>query len=126
MSRPIIILIVAISVACLYGAGTYNTYRVTGEMLDRIEETQQLALSGDTQKAQEALAEMEQFWEKKEELLTLYIRHNDIDYVKKTLAELPALIQFGDPAEFCSKLDETRETVNHIWESELPLVKNIL
>ena len=126
MNRPIAIAIVAGCLIGIYAAGTTHTYRITQEMQNKLTATEQIALSGKSDKAKESAEEMQRFWEEEEKRLMLYIRHNDIDLVAKNLSELTQLIQFGDTAEFCAKLNETQVLVKHIWESDLPLPKNIL
>lgn len=126
MNRAITVAVIAIFVVFLYTAGTYHTYQVTEEVGRRLQTAEQAALAGEKDKAQEISKELQSFWEEKEKVLMLYIRHNDLDSVAEYLSELESLIALDDIGEFCSKLNQTHRLVDHIWESELPLWKNIL
>ena len=55
-------------------------------------------------KAQELNYQLSGFWERQHRYLTLYIRHNNIDEISKTISELEQYLQRTDYAEFSSRL----------------------
>ena len=126
MNRPAIIGAVAAAIACLSIAGILNVRNVKEKMTVLLNTAEQEAVSGQYEEAKNTAQKMKAVWEEKEKRLLIYIRHNEIDDIGKCISELKYLAEFGDTAEFCSKLEQTKGLVYHIWESELPLFKNIL
>ena len=126
MNRPTIIGAVAITIAGLSAAGILNAHNTRNEMESLLYQAEQAAVSGQFKQAKAAAEKIKSVWDEKEKRLLLYIRHNEIDDIGKSISELKYLAEFGDSAEFCSKLDQTKGLIYHVWESELPLFKNIL
>ena len=126
MNRPAIIGILSGCIIGIYGISLYHTHQVTQQMIDRLTVAQEAAKAEETALAAEQAEQLQLFWEEKEKVLMLYIRHNELDQVANNLAQLEALIESGDSAAFYAKLDQTEHLVQHIFESELPLWKNIL
>ena len=65
-------------------------------------------------------------WDEEENRLIRYVRHTDLDSISSRMARLPYLVKYKDPAEFLSEVSQIRYLILHLWESELPLMRNIL
>lgn len=126
MNRPIALAVVAGCIAVLSAAGLYHTHQVKEALGTRLEAAETAALAGEADKAEVAAEELLDFWEEREKTLLLYIRHDELDEIERSISELKYLIKLGDTAEFCSKLDQTHALIEHVWLSELPLLRNIL
>ena len=126
MNRPAITAVIAVMIALIGAMGLWNTHQVKDTMCAQLETAKQAALSGDASQAEKTAQQIQAFWEKQESKLFLYIRHNELDEIEKNIAELKYLAELGDTAEFCSKASQAKALVEHIWECELPLIKNIL
>lgn len=126
MNRPIIISLAAICIAILSAFSLWNTNQVNAQLKDQLEAAEKAAVSGDLKKAAALSEEIDKLWSEKEKWLLIYIKHNEVDDVGKSISELKYLAKFGDVAEFCSKASQTSDMIEHIWISELPLPKNVL
>ncbi len=126
MNRPVMIGILTGCIISIYGISLYHTHQVTRQMIGRLTATEEAARAQKTAQAAEQTEQLQLFWEEKEKVLMLYIRHNELDQVANNLAQMAGLIESGDSAAFYAKLDQTEFLVQHIFESELPLWKNIL
>lgn len=126
MNRQIIAAVMSCIIIFLGTFGLFNTYQIKEKMCQELETAEKAALSGDITKAEEAAEQARAFWKSKESRLFLYIRHDELDEIEKSISELKYLAKLGDTAEFCSKANQSLALVEHIWECELPVFKNIL
>lgn len=77
-------------------------------------------------KAQELNYQLSGFWEWQHRYLTLYIRHNNIDEISKTISELEQYLQRTDYAEFSSRLSYIQQLMLDMRDAEIPILFNIL
>ncbi|MBC5787428.1 MULTISPECIES: DUF4363 family protein [Clostridiaceae] len=77
-------------------------------------------------KAQELNYQLSGFWERQHRYLTLYIRHNNIDEISKTISELEQYLQRTDYAEFSSRLSYIQQLMLDMRDAEIPILFNIL
>ncbi|WP_270739869.1 DUF4363 family protein [Massilioclostridium coli] len=77
-------------------------------------------------KAQELNYQLSGFWERQHRYLTLYIRHNNIDEISKTISELEQYLQRTDYAEFSSRLSYIQQLILDIRDAEIPTLFNLL
>ena len=126
MNRTITITVLFIIVAVLSTMGIMNTYQMKTQMKECLLAAEQAAMQGDIEKAVKESEKIQKQWDKQEKWLLLYVKHNEIDTINQSISELKFLIQYQDTAEFCSKINETITMIEHVWESELPIFKNIL
>lgn len=126
MNRTITITILFIIVAVLSTMGIMNTYQMKTQMKEYLLAAGQAAMQGNIEKAVKESENIQKQWDEQEKWLLLYVKHNEIDTINQSISELKFLIQYQDTAEFCSKINETITMIEHVWESELPIFKNIL
>ena len=126
MNRAVIISVLFILVAMLSTMGIMNTYHMKTQMKEYLMAAEQAAIQGDIETAVKESENIQKKWDEKETWLLLYVKHNEIDTINQSISELKFLIQYQDTAEFCSKINETITMIEHVWESELPIFKNIL
>lgn len=126
MNRPIIISVITILIAVLSTVAIINVRNTNQEMQMILDAAEEAALNQDLDQAVQVSEQLEKFWEKKEKFLLLYVKHNDIDDLGECISELKYLAELGDTAEFCSKLNQTRGMIEHVWISELPIPRNFL
>lgn len=73
--------------------------------------------------ADEALSAAGEFWEANSGFLCTVLRHDQVDAVAQALARLEASTEHDD---FYSTCAELLLTLEHIAQTELPLLRNIL
>lgn len=65
-------------------------------------------------------------WDKREEILVLYISHGTLDHITQLIAELPALAQYEDWSSFMGRLDVVSALIDDLWRSYNPSYRNLL
>lgn len=123
MVWSIVIILVIVGVSLL---GIFNLRHVSGEMLELTNGAQQAVDQQDIKKAGELTEQLSSFWDQQHHILILYVRHNDVDEISKSLSELDQLLEHGNYAEFSSKISHIELLLEHLWDSEVPTPQNIL
>lgn len=123
-------LLIAVFLMCaMLTASTLSLIRlkhVKDSMMDGLD---QLVYLAQTEQYEQAYIQSEllfEQWDEQEDRLIRYLRHTDLDSISSQMARLSYLIKYKDPAEFLSEVSEIRHLILHLWESELPLPRNIL
>ena len=123
-------LLIAVFLMCaMLTASTLSLVRlkhVKDSMMDGLD---QLVYLAQTEQYEQAYIQSEllfEQWDEQEDRLIRYLRHTDLDSISSQMARLSYLIKYKDPAEFLSEVSEIRHLILHLWESELPLPRNIL
>lgn len=69
---------------------------------------------------------LKEYWNSREEILVYFVRHHELDELTSAASRLSHLIKHGDVAEFSAECEKILTLINHIMESEIPYLKNIL
>ncbi|MDD3192408.1 MAG: DUF4363 family protein [Oscillospiraceae bacterium] len=64
-------------------------------------------------------------WLEAEHVLIRFIRHTQIDEVTNAMTRLEMLAKYGDLSEFSAELGRIEALLQHIYESEIPYLRNI-
>ncbi len=64
-------------------------------------------------------------WDKHSTYISMYIAHDDIDYVEKELIVLKRYCVLSDYDKAKVAIDEIKFRLDHIYQSELPTLKNV-
>ena len=119
---------VVIMAAMLGSSGVvlYGLTQVKDEMIASLDELTQMVEDKEYDRAHELSEQLFHRWDEEENRLIRYVRHTDLDSISSRMARLPYLVKYKDPAEFLSEVSQIRYLILHLWESELPLMRNIL
>lgn len=82
--------------------------------------------AADQQEMTRLASSFQRQWEKDETVLMHYIHHDELDSITATVARLQALARYGAIPELAAEVDRLRHLILHIYESQLPLIKNLL
>lgn len=126
MKRFVIAVAIMCSMLAVSGMVLYGLYQVKEEMISSLDELTQLVEAKEYDRAYELSQKLFHRWDEEENRLIRYVRHTDLDGISSRMARLPYLVKYKDPAEFLSEVNQIRYLILHLWESELPLVRNIL
>lgn len=74
------------------------------------------------QKSQELL----ECWNRKEQLLVIFVRHDILDELTTLTAQLPSLARYRDYAHFYSGLDVILARLDDLLDSARPTYRNLL
>lgn len=104
----------------------FKIVRVHEEMNARIDALMELLPDEDREKISKQSAELAGFWNEQEEILVHFTRHTHLDLVATGVARLPYLALYGDFGEFSAELSSIRRQMEHIHDSEILTLDNLM
>ena len=60
-----------------------------------------------------------------EHVLIRFIRHTQLDEITSAMSRLEMLAKYGDLSQFSAELSRIKTLLHHIYDSELPFLRNI-
>ena len=108
-----------------------GTRRVHDKMSALAAQAQAFGLSDDINaETAEAFAPMidrlNQEWERCEPIVSTYSRHDEVERVSENIRKLRALYDNGELTELNITLSELGDSLDHLLQTELPTIANIL
>ena len=64
-------------------------------------------------------------WLDAEHVLIRFVRHAELDEVTGAMTRLEMLAKYGDLSEFSAELNRIKNLLHHIYDSEIPYLRNI-
>lgn len=64
-------------------------------------------------------------WMEAEHVLIRFVRHTELDEVTGAMTRLEMLAKYGDLSEFTAELNRIKNLLHHIYDSEIPYLRNI-
>lgn len=64
-------------------------------------------------------------WMDAEHVLIRFVRHTELDEVTGAMTRLEKLAKYGDLSEFSAELNRIKNLLHHIYDSEIPYLRNI-
>ena len=58
-------------------------------------------------------------------MLIRFVRHTELDEVTGAMTRLEMLAKYGDLSEFTAELNRIKNLLHHIYDSEIPYLRNI-
>ncbi|HNW04836.1 MAG TPA: DUF4363 family protein [Oscillospiraceae bacterium] len=95
-------------------------------LLAEMEELSAMAEEGDLQRTAEAAALLADDWIERHHTLCRIVRHTQLDQVTLAVARLEKLAEYGEIGELSAEIDRCRILLSDIYDSELPLLRNIV
>ncbi len=126
MKRFVIAAAIMAAMLGISGMVLYGLTQVKDDMVASLDELTRMAENKEYDRAYQLSEQLFRQWDKEENRLIRYVRHTDLDSISSRMARLPYLVKYKDPAEFLSEVNQIRYLILHLWESELPLMRNIL
>ena len=77
-------------------------------------------------KKQELVEALTDYWPDREQQLVRLLHHTSLDAITTSLARLPALLEYEDLGPFLAEVNQISTLIEHIWDSELPLIRNLI
>ena len=87
---------------------------------------EQAAQRSDTFAAMDASEQFLLLWQHYEQKLIPFVRQDPLEIIGGCAARLPALAEHKDQAEFAATVRELRYRMEELWNSELPLLQNLI
>ena len=89
-------------------------------------QAQDAALNGEIQKAIEISQELSRQWKKSDVLLSIMIRHDQMDHIVFSIESMIPHLQQDQIDDFLDDCTSCTIALTEIWNSEVPSLENIL
>lgn len=125
MNRILAAAIIAILVASSCAANLFTTSRFISTTLSELEQTHDLALSGDVSAAAAKSKHLCEQWQDRSKILSMYIPHSRLEAVGESLYSLTPLVSGDNPEVFESEYQRACFLTKNVLESEVPTLCNL-
>lgn len=119
-----LLLLIALLILCLVSA-VYVNQAVT-QTRGHLQAALELQWNGNQREALDQILLAKKSWEKRESLLGMLLRHNEVDSVHGELSRLEAYAKSWDQDDLQSTCAALIQELKHIGEMEWPTVQNIM
>lgn len=119
---PLLLLfVIAVSLTCIF------TLRETEKDAQiYIDAVEQSAMDEDFTLCLTKLDEFSSFWQKRERLYLLFVRHEEMHDIEIGIEQMKGFAQCRDKSSIIGELRMLETMLSHISMSELPLIENIV
>ena len=117
-------LVAAVIATCCYCLFTLS--KLKDEFLLELDRLYSLNAAGDNEKTAEAAKELTDLWLQKLHIFCRIVRHTQLDHVTLAIARFESLARYGENGELAAEIDRCKILLDDIWDSERPLIRNIL
>lgn len=125
MKRMCVILFILAFILCVAAGGVFYAKYTCEQMVAMTEEAEQLSEERDVEALLSQAKKMSAFLESRHLILSLYVRHDELEKLTTHLLDLYAQAEAGD-AEVHTVLVQIAFMARHIYERELPNLDNLL
>ena len=131
MNRGRITAIISMLLAVFCTAALVNTWNVSRNMARVTDEALALAAEGRPDEAgvaqlEQKIRQLSDDWEEFAPIVSTYSRHDELERVTSAVRRLRPLFVSGKYDELYLTLNETRDALDHLRDTELPTISNIL
>lgn len=126
MKRLPIAVIIFIVTICLCVFALIYARNKKNDFSETLQNAYKFAHSGELDKAKESVKKFEKEWDKSEKYLMLFIHKDDLSEIDFSSRAILEYINSEELPEFYAELKRTMALLDHLWETEAPLIKNIL
>ena len=131
MKRERITVLICLVLVTFCAAALTNTVHVSRRMT--VITDQAIALTGEggpdgknLTKLDRKISEIDRIWEKLAPVVSTYSRHDELERVTSAVQRLRPLFESGQFDELYLTLHETKDALDHLRQTELPTIENIL
>ena len=125
MKRSAIAIILIVAVLILSTAGLLVLKKYKDIFDEKFDEISLLNEKGDNIATAKAARELTDFWLEKHVILCRVVRHTQLDQITIAIARLEPLALNGEKGEFAAEVLRCKILLDDIWDSELPVLRNI-
>ena len=95
-------------------------------VFERIDFLKYTIKTEDSEKIASECEEFTEYWLSRQHILCRIVRHELLDETAIAVSRFSSLAQYGEYGELSAEADRCRILMEEIWDSELPLLRNIL
>lgn len=121
---------VAVSMLCLVIilciTGLIFTNRNISSIDDKIKEAYAAVSQEDFELAKQYSEEIDDLWQKHYRVFCTYIPHEKLELIDQSISTLQTNLAYEEYAQFSTELNRSSAQLNHLRDTEMPTLENIL
>lgn len=117
----IILFIIVFSLISLFSLKSSKDY-----VFSELDSIEYHLTQNDFDTAYDKAVKINKYWKDKSNIFSSYIKHNNIDTSMEHLIQLKASIKIKDTENSLLEIENIKFYLNKIYESELPILRNVL
>lgn len=126
MKRLKVAIVLMIFIPALIFTCHFYLKHTTGEMSEELVHTQSLLQNGKKEEAAKQLAAFHNQWEKNKSIMSMFIRHSELDTVNLSAAKLKPYLEEDETGDFLAESNSLIYQLHHLWETEKFSLDNVL
>ena len=126
MKRFVFALILLTAVICFNIFCLETTKKIQIETTEKLDELYITLISGNYQKTALECEKFTEYWLLKQHVMSRIIRHDLLDRITVSVSGFVPLFEFGETGELASEISRCKILIEEIYDSERPLLRNIL
>lgn len=125
MKRLIGAIIIFLIIAGIAATGFFINTRTADNVIEMLDASQQYALDGNIEEAKKELDGAIEEWEKKIEIMLLFVSHGKLDEIEEAINIADSYIQYDEIPLFYAECQRASTLLDHFKSVEYPSVNNI-
>ncbi|MCI9406474.1 MAG: DUF4363 family protein [Oscillospiraceae bacterium] len=125
MKRVILCAVILLVIVLLCVASLVTVSRYQYVFAQEIHDLEQAIYQKTFEQLSAQAAQMSREWMDAEHVLIRFIRHTQLDEITSAMSRLEMLAKYGDLSQFSAELSRIKTLLHHIYDSELPFLRNI-
>lgn len=119
---------ISILLVLMIGCITELTYinKITNDMKDRLLEINQYVENNSMETALKSSNELHEEWDKNHSIMALFITHDRLENIDQSVEIINANIKSDESSDFFTESARLYAQLNHLKDTELPTINNIL
>ncbi|MDD6490352.1 MAG: DUF4363 family protein [Clostridia bacterium] len=125
MKRLIGTIVIFLIIAGIAATGFFINTRTADMVMEKVQKSQQYAIDGNIENAKKELAEAIDEWEKKIEIMLLFVSHGKLDEIEEAINIANSYIQYDEVPLFYAECQRASTLLDHFKSVEYPSINNI-
>lgn len=125
MKRLIGTIVIFLIIVGISATGFFINTKTADTIMEKVQKSQQYALDGNIDSAKKELAEAIDEWEKKIEIMLLFVSHGKLDEIEEAINIAQSYIQYEEVPLFYAECQRASTLLDHFKNIEYPSINNI-
>lgn len=125
IKRSVTISIILICIIMLSIIGVMYIKNTSDRLIEQLEQTTQYIKEKDFEAAKKKALQIQKNWKRSGGIIDTYVNHHEIDLIEEELNELISYLKREEVTMSLGVIESIKFKLHHIYQMELPLLKNI-
>lgn len=125
MKRLICTIVIFLIIVAIAATGFFINTRTANMVLEKVQKSQQYAFDGNIDLAKQELSAAIDEWERKIEIMLLFVSHGKLDEIEEAISIANSYIQYDEVSLFYAECQRASTLLDHFKSIEYPSINNI-